>query len=51
MLSVADSIEGERIKLSHNNHILAHYFIWKIIPNEEKARRAIYMMLGKVKKI
>ena len=49
MLSVADSIEGERIKLSHNNHILAHYFIWKIFPNEEKARRAVYMMLGKVK--
>lgn len=49
MLSVADNIEGERIKLSHNNHILAHYFIWKIFPNEEKARRAIYMMLGKIK--
>ena len=49
MLSVADNIEGERIRLSHNNHILAHYFIWKIFPNEEKARRAVYMMLGKVK--
>ena len=49
MLSIADNIEGERIKLSHNNHILAHYFIWKIFPNEEKARRAIYMMLGKIK--
>ena len=49
MLSVADNIEGERIRLSHNNHILAHYFIWKIFPNEEKARRAVYMMLGKIK--
>ena len=46
---LGDAFNGNLIKLSHNNHILAHYFIWKIFPNEEKARRAVYMMLGKVK--
>ena len=45
---LADKIEGNLIKLSYKNHIMAHYFLWKIFPNNEDMRRPIYLMLGEI---
>ena len=42
-LPLANNIEGNLIKLSVRNHILAHYYLWKIFNNED-SRRAIYLM-------
>ena len=32
---IADSIEGNKIKLSHYNHIFAHFYLWKIYNNQD----------------
>lgn len=42
-LPLANNIEGNLIKLSVSNHILAHHCLWKIFNNED-SRRAIYLM-------
>ena len=34
-LPLANNIEGNLIKLSVRNHILAHYYLWKIFNNED----------------
>ena len=44
---LADKIKENKIKLSVQNHKMAHYYLWKIFPNNEKARRAVYTMFGK----
>ena len=43
---LADKVEGNIIKLSIYNHLLAHYCLWKIF-NNENSRRAIYLMYKK----
>ena len=45
---LADMIYGNKIKLSYENHVMVHYFLWKIFPNDENARRPVYLMLGKI---
>lgn len=45
---LANEINGNLIKLSYENHIIAHYCLWKIFPNNEDIRRPIYLMLGKI---
>ena len=45
---LANKIDDNLIKLSYENHIIAHYFLWKIFPNNEDIRRPIYLMLGKI---
>ena len=45
---LANDINGNKIKLSYKNHIIAHYFLWKIFPNNEDTRRPIYFMLNKL---
>lgn len=46
---LGDEFNGNIIKLSFGNHILAHYCLWKMNPMDKKLRRAIWMMLGKIK--
>ena len=43
---LADKVEGNVIKLSIYNHIIAHYCLWKIFNNED-SRRAVYLMYEK----
>lgn len=45
-LSLANKIEYNIIKLSVYNHIIAHYYLWKIFNNED-SRRAVYLMYEK----
>lgn len=45
---LADELKENIIKISVENHIKAHYYLWKIFPKNEDARRAIYLMLGKL---
>ena len=45
-LPIADAINNNLIKLSVYNHIIAHYYLWKIIKSED-SRKAIYMMCAK----
>ncbi len=47
---IANSINGNLIKLSLRNHRLVHYYIWKIF-NNESSRRAIYIICGKNKNV
>lgn len=44
---LANKITENKIKLSLKNHKLAHYYLWKIFPNNENARRAVYLMFNK----
>lgn len=48
--SLADKVEGNIIKLSIYNHILAHYCLWKIFDNYN-SKRAIQYTIGKDKEI
>lgn len=43
---LADEIKGNKIKLSIANHMICHYYLWKIIKNED-SRRAVYMSFNK----
>lgn len=45
---LADKIKENRIKLSYSNHIISHYYLWKIIPNNEDIRKPVYLMCGKI---
>ena len=45
---LANDFNGNLIKLSYKNHILAHYFLWKMFPKDKKFKRPIYMMLEKL---
>ena len=45
---LANEIDGNLVKLSVQNHIIAHYWLWKMFPNNEDVRRPIYLMLGKL---
>ena len=47
---LADKIEGNIIKLSIYNHILAHYCLWKIFDNYN-SKHAIQYTIGKDKEI
>lgn len=47
---LADKIEGNIIKLSIYNHILAHYCLWKIFDNYN-SKHAIQYTIGKNKEI
>ena len=47
---LADKIEGNIIKLSIYNHILVHYFLWKIYDNYE-SKYSIQYTIGKNKEI
>ena len=47
---IANSINGNLIKLSLRNHRLAHYYMWKIF-NNESSRRVIYIICGKNKNV
>ena len=47
---LADKIEGNIIKLSIYNHILAHYCLWKIYDNYE-SKYSIQYTIGKNKEI
>ena len=40
---LADMINGNKIKLSVYNHILSHFYLWKIIQTED-SRRPVYLM-------
>jgi hypothetical protein len=43
---IADSIEGNKIKLSHYNHIFAHFYLWKIYNNQD-SNHSFRQMCGK----
>ena len=43
---LADEIKGNKIKLSIANHMICHYYLWKIIKSED-SRRAVYMSFNK----
>jgi hypothetical protein len=45
-LPLANNIEKNLIKLSVRNHIVAHYYLWKIFNNED-SRKAVYLMCTK----
>lgn len=45
---LANGINGNLVKLSVQNHIIAHYCLWKMFPTNEDIRRPIYLMLGKI---
>lgn len=45
---LANEINGNLVKLSVQNHIIAHYCLWKMFPINEDIRRPIYLMLGKI---
>lgn len=47
---MADKVEGNIIKLSIYNHILAHYCLWKIFDNYN-SKHAIQYTIGKDKEI
>lgn len=47
---LADKVEGNIIKLSIYNHILVHYFLWKIYDNYE-SKYSIQYTIGKNKEI
>ena len=47
---LADKVEGNIIKLSIYNHILAHYCLWKIFDNYN-SKHAIQYTIGKDKEI
>lgn len=47
---LADKVEGNIIKLSIYNHILAHYYLWKIFDNYN-SKYAIQYTIGKNKEI
>ena len=44
--SLANAINNNKIKLSFVNHIMAHYFLWKIFPENHDARMAVYVSIG-----
>lgn len=45
---LANEIDGNLVKLSVQNHIIAHHCLWKMFPTNEDIRRPIYLMLGKI---
>ena len=47
---LANEINENLVKLSVQNHIIAHYCLWKMFPINEDIRRPIYLMLGKINK-
>ena len=47
-LIFANEIKNNKIKLSITNHIMAHYYLWKIFQTDI-SRRPIYLLLGKIK--
>lgn len=45
-IKLADKITENKIKLSLKYHKLAHYYLWKIFPNDNNARSAVYFMFN-----
>ena len=43
---IADSIEGNKIKLSYYNHIFTHFYLWKIYNNQD-SNHSFRQMCGK----
>lgn len=45
-IKLADKVTENKIKLSLKYHKLAHYYLWKIFPNDNNARNAVYFMFN-----
>ena len=45
-IKLADKVTENKIKLSLKYHKLAHYYLWKIFPNDNNARSAVYFMFN-----